>query len=90
MLYRIHVTKAGRMVDPTTKDLPDAETAKHHAECLARSLTALRSNFRVDHLHDWHVGVTDENGKTLGVYQILKSSPASSPGRSQVQRRLRA
>jgi hypothetical protein len=89
-LYHIQVVKGRRTVDPRAIDLPDSDTAKHHAGCLARSLTALRSKFSVDHLHDWHVRLTDKNGKTLGLYEIAKLPTGGTPGRSDVQRRLRA
>ena len=89
-LYHIHLANRARTINPKTVDLPDAETAKHHAECLARSLTALRSEFSVDHLHDWQVRLTDKNGKTLGRYQISKLAAGRSPGRSDLQRRPRA
>ncbi len=90
-LYHIHVSKGHKTVDPKASELPDAEAAKRHAERIADGLAAISSGFGVSHLRDWHVRVTDKNGKRIAQYEVSKVTHASAtPGRSDAQRKLRA
>jgi hypothetical protein len=85
-LYHLYVTKGQKKLDRKVIGLPNAESAKRHAERLANGLTVLSRGFGATHLADWHVQVTDEKGNTLARCDLAHTSP----GRSDVQRRLRA
>ena len=85
-LYHVHVAKEQRKVDYKVIDLPNAESAKHHAARLAHGLAVLSHGFRGARLRDWCVQVTDEKGKAVARWGLAHSSP----GQSDVQRRLRA
>ena len=70
-LYHIQVAKGHQRVDSKTVELPDSETAKRQAERLANGLTTLNSEFGVGrHLRDWHVRLTDQQGKMLARYEV--------------------
>ena len=90
-MYHVHVAKGDKAVDPRAVELPDAESAKRHGEQLAEGLKALNSGFGIGHLRDWQVKVTDKKGRTLARYDVCKAAHlGSTPGRSDVQRRLRS
>jgi Domain of unknown function (DUF6894) len=90
-LYHFHVAKGHKTVDPRAIELPDAESAKRYAERIADGLSARNTRFGVGSLRDWHVRVTDRNGQPVAQYKVSKMVHAgATPGRSDVQRRLRA
>jgi hypothetical protein len=90
-LYHIHVANGGKKIDPRAVELPDAESAKRHAERIAAGLTALSSGFGVSRLRDCQVKVTDKKGRTLARYDLCGARQfGATPGRSEVQRRLRS
>ncbi len=82
-LYHIHIAKGQRKLDRKVIDLPNAESAKHHAARLAHGLAALSHGFRVARLGNWCVQVTDEKGKALARWDLALAH--TSPGRSDVQ-----
>ena len=90
-MYHVHIARDGKTFDPKAVELPDAESAKHHGQRLAEGLTTISSGFGVGGLRDCHVKLTDTKGRTLARYALCKTQkPGTSPGRSDVQRRLRA
>jgi hypothetical protein len=90
-LYHFQVIKGHKTVDPKAIDLPDVESARHHAKRIADGLSVMNTGFGIGSLCDWHVQVTDRKRRPIADYQISKMARASTtPGRSNVQRRLRA
>jgi hypothetical protein len=87
-MYHVHIARDGKTLEPNAVELPDAE---RHAERPAEGLTTMSSGFGVGGLRDCHVKLTDTKGRTLARYALGKTQKrGTSPGRSEVQRRLRA
>jgi hypothetical protein len=90
-LYHVHVAKEGKTFDPKPVELPDIKSAKSHAERVAEGLTTLCTGFDVGSLRDCQVEVTDTKGRTVARYDLSKAQKlGGTPGRSDVQRRLRS
>ena len=90
-LYHVHVAKEGKTFDPKSVELPDIKSAKRHAQRVAEGLTTLTRGFGANNLRDCQVKVTDKEGRTLARYDLCKAQQlGGTPGRSDVQRRLRS
>jgi len=81
-LYHVHVAKEGKTFDPKPVELPDTESAKRHAEQVAKGLTALSSGFGVGSLRECQVKVTDTKGRTVVRYDLCKAQQRARYSRS--------
>ena len=72
-IYHVHVAKKGKTFDPKLVELPDAKSAKRHAEQVAEGLTALSRGFGIGSLRDCQVKITDTNGRTVARYDLCKA-----------------
>jgi hypothetical protein len=77
--YYFHLANGRKLLDPRGIEFPDQEAARRHAERLADGLTAVSREFGgIAHLRNWHIRVTDAQGKTLarcGVPEPGKARP---------------
>lgn len=70
-VYHFHLCDGHRLLDPRGVDLPDAEAAAHHGDQLAKGFVdAARALSGEGHQSNWHIHVTDEDGHTLGRFDI--------------------
>ncbi len=74
-MYHVQVAKEGKTFDPRSVELPDAKSAKRHAEQVAEGLTALSSGFGVGSLRNCQVKVTDAKGRMVARYDLSKVQP---------------
>jgi hypothetical protein len=89
--YHVHVAKGRKRVDPRAVELPDDQSAKQYGERLAAGLTTLSQGFRMHYLGNWYVNVIDAEGNCVLRCEVSTvKQRAGTPGRSDVQRRLRA